>query len=460
MSQASLHIVILAAGKGTRMKSSVPKVLHTLAGKAFICHVLDTVSSFNAKKISVVVGHGAEQLKSSLSPVYPDLHYVEQTEQLGTGHAVQQAAPDIDDQDTVVILYGDVPLVRAETIKALLQGVDQDHLSLLTICLDDPTGYGRILRDRNGQVSGIVEQKDATEQQLGIHEVNTGLLAIHGARLKAYLRGLRNNNKQGEYYLTDVIAMAVADKMVVGTVNASSEIEVAGVNDRQQQAALERAYQQRVATQLMQEGVCLTDPSRFDCRGTVTAGLDCTIDINCIFEGEVKLGDNVQIGAHCHLRNVTIGNNTVIKPYSSLEQSVVGQACEIGPFARLRPGTQLADNAKIGNFVEVKNAQVGEHSKVNHLSYIGDTDLGAEVNIGAGTITCNYDGVNKHRTTIGDKVFVGSNSALIAPVSLGEGSTIGAGSVITQNVEANKLALSRAPQRTISGWQRPVKNKK
>ena len=448
-----LDIVILAAGKGTRMKSDLPKVLHPIAGKSLLEHVIQTASPLSDRSLNIIVGHGADTVKSMLK----GHNFILQEQQLGTGHAVQQALPYVHDDAIVLILYGDVPLIKQDTLQRLINSVNPNALGLLTVTLDNPQGYGRILRDTTGQVTAIVEQKDASEEQLAIAEVNTGVMAVNASHLKQWLPALSNNNAQGEYYLTDIIAMAKSQGVAIETEQPSNEWEVLGVNDRRQQAELERIYQQTLAEQLLIDGVSLIDPARFDCRGELTVGHDVVIDINCIIKGNVTIGDNVTIGAHCILDNVTIGSGSVIKDHTMLEDCDIHQHCTIGPFARLRPGTVLSDHAKIGNFVETKKAHVGKGSKINHLSYVGDATLGESVNIGAGTITCNYDGVNKHKTTIGDDVFVGSNSSLVAPVSLEKGSTIGAGSTINKSVKENTLSLTRSPQQVLTGWKRPTK---
>lgn len=452
-----LDVVILAAGKGTRMNSNRPKVLHSIAGKPMLHHVIDSVDALNANAIQklVVVGHGAEQVITSVAD--RDCQCVTQTEQLGTGHAVMQALPALRPDALVLILYADVPLISADSLQALMASAVDGAMGLMTVELPNPSGYGRILRNDGGDVLAIVEEKDATPEQKTITEVNTGIMAVPAAKLTEWLPELSNDNAQGEYYLTDIIAKARADGTAINVYQSPSVEEVEGVNNRRQQAKLERLYQQRQAEALLDRGVYLADPGRFDCRGTLVAGRDVEIDINVIIEGSVELGDNVKIGANCHIKDSTVASNTEIKANSVLESAVVADACVIGPFARLRPGTILHSGAKVGNFVEVKKAVIGEGSKVNHLSYIGDCEMGARVNVGAGTITCNYDGINKFKTAIGDDVFVGSNSALVAPVTLGNSATVGAGSVVTHDVKANELTVARARQRAIAGWQRPVK---
>ncbi len=450
-----LEVVILAAGKGTRMRSDLPKVLHPLAGKPFLRHVVDRAADVDAASTFVVVGHGAEQVQRVMDD--SKLRYVEQKEQRGTGHAVQQALPHVSDDATVLILYGDVPLISATTLAELVEKVGDSSMGLLTVTLDDPMGYGRIVRDASGAVQAIVEQKDASAEQLTIQEVNTGVMAVRATDLKRWLPKLSDNNAQKEYLLTDIIAMANADGVSVVTAQPDHAHEVLGVNNRQQQAELERIYQRVTAEALMQEGLTLLDPQRFDCRGSLTVGKDCVIDVNCVFEGEVVLGDGVTIGPNCHIKDSTIADGAEIKSHSVLESATVGELCAVGPFARLRPQTVLAKKAKIGNFVEIKKSAIGEDSKVSHLSYVGDAAVGNSVNIGAGTITCNYDGVNKFVTTIGDGVFVGSNTALVAPVALGANVTVAAGSVVTVDADNDALVVARSRQRTIDGWVRPTK---
>ena len=451
-----LSVVILAAGKGTRMYSDLPKVLHPIAGKPMVKHVIDTVKHLNARQINLIYGHGANLLKEKLAD--EPVNWVFQAEQLGTGHAMQQAAPFFADDENIVMLYGDAPLIQQSTLERLIAQKPENGIALLTVKLDNPTGYGRIIRE-NGSVVAIVEQKDASAEQLKIQEVNTGVMVASGASFKKWLGNLNNNNAQGEYYITDVIAMANEDGFQVQAVQADEFMEVEGVNNRLQLAALERFYQKKQAEKLLLAGVTLSDPSRFDVRGTVEHGKDVSIDVNVILEGNVKLGNNVKIGAGCVLKNVTVGDNVEIKPYSVLEDAVIGEKSAIGPFSRLRPGTQLAEGAHVGNFVEIKNAQVGKGSKVNHLTYVGDAEVGRNVNIGAGVITCNYDGANKFKTIIGDDVFVGSDSQLVAPVEIANGATIGAGSTITKNVAEGELVITRVAQKHIQGWQRPTKKK-
>lgn len=454
---SNVSVIILAAGQGSRMKSALPKVLHPVAGKALVQHVIDTSYQLNAKKIIVVYGHGGDIVPRTIND--DKIRWVVQQEQLGTGHAVDQAIPEVEDADIAVILYGDVPLINKETLGRLIDQAHKD-LALLTVNLDDPTGYGRIVRNADGQVERIVEHKDASDEEKQISEINTGILAVNAGKLRGWLTRLDNSNAQGEYYLTDVIAMAVADGMAVNTVNPQSEQEVLGVNSRAQLAELERFYQLSHAQALMEQGVSVIDPNRLDVRGKVTVGKDVTLDINVILEGEVTIGDNVSIGANCVIKDAIIENGVIIQPMCSVEQAVIGVNSKIGPFARIRPGTKLAEQTQIGNFVEIKNSNVSKGSKINHLSYIGDTDMGEGVNIGAGTITCNYDGANKFRTEIGDNAFIGSDTQLVAPVKVGDGATIGAGSTITKDTPDNELTLTRAKQTSIKGWQRPTKTRK
>lgn len=437
------------------MKSALPKVLHAVAGRPMLHHVIATARQLGAAQIHAVIGHGAEQVKAATAN--QPVNWVLQQEQLGTGHAVDQALPDLPDDARVLVLYGDVPLTSAATLEALVSTINNDTLGLLTVTLDDPQGYGRILRDDEGKVTAIVEQKDASASQLQIREVNTGILAVSARRLKAWLPQLSNRNAQGEYYLTDIIAMAVDHGMQVSVSQPANAFEVQGVNNRLQLAELERWYQRREADRLMTEGATLADPARVDVRGNLTIGNDILIDVNVVFEGDVELGDGVSIGPGCVIRDAKIAAGADIKAHSVIEGADIGSCAQIGPFARLRPGTRLAADTKVGNFVETKKAVVGEGSKINHLSYVGDASLGRNVNVGAGTITCNYDGVNKHQTVIGDGVFVGSNTSLVAPVTLAEGATIGAGSTITRDVSDRELAVARGRQRNIADWDRPVK---
>lgn len=451
-----LHVVILAAGQGSRMKSSLPKVLHKIAGRPMLHHVIVTAQTLCAAGIHGVIGHGADQVKTASAD--HKVNWVMQDQQLGTGHAVAQALPDLPDDARVLVLYGDVPLTTSDTLQGLVQNLDDKTLGLLTVTLSNPQGYGRILRNSAGQVTAIVEQKDASVEQLAICEVNTGILAVSARHLKTWLPQLSSSNVQGEYYLTDIIAMAVQAGMTVKVAQPDNAFEVQGVNNRVQLAELERWYQSREAGRLMTEGATLADPARVDVRGELSIGNDVLIDINVVFIGKVTLGSHVSIGPGCVITDSTIADGAQIHAHSVLEQASVGENAQVGPFARLRPGTQLAANTKVGNFVETKKTIMGEGSKINHLSYIGDATLGAGVNVGAGTITCNYDGVNKFQTVLGDDVFVGSNSSLVAPVTVGAGATIGAGSTITKDVAAQELAVARGRQRNIPGWQKPKKH--
>jgi len=439
------------------MKSAQPKVLHPLANKPLINHVLAAARSLTPAQIVIVYGHGGEQLQEQITD--QGLEWVEQAEQKGTAHAVSQAMPLFGALDKVLVLYGDVPLIRPDTLRRLISETDSE-LGLLTLNLDDPTGYGRIVRDPAGAVSSIVEQKDATPEQLAIREINTGILLAGAKKLNNWLGQISNQNSQGEYYLTDVIGLAVRDGVSVHTAQPEYSFEAKGVNTRGQLAVLERIYQQQQANRLMAGGVTLIDPARFDLRGDLIHGQDVEIDINVIIEGEVTLGSNVSIGANSVLRNVNIGDGVTILENCVIEDARIGNDCRIGPFSRIRPGTDLIGGAHVGNFVEIKNSRIGLGSKINHLSYVGDSEVGEAVNIGAGTITCNYDGANKHKTIIGDRAFIGSNTALVAPVTVGDNATIGAGSVITKPAEADKLTLTRARQMTMNNWKRPVKEPK
>ena len=450
-----LGVVVLAAGQGTRMRSDLPKVLHPLAGRPLLSHVLDAAHALGARRVCVVYGHGGEAVPAAMARY--DCDWVEQAERLGTAHAVMQGMPAMAAMDRVLVLYGDVPLIRPETLERLAAEAAAVPLALLTMRLADPSGYGRIVRAHDGRILRIVEHKDACEAELGIDEVNTGILIADRARLDAWLGQVGNANSQGEYYLTDVVAMAVAEGAEIASVQPANEEEVAGVNDRVQLAALERWYQHREAERLMRAGVTLLDPARFDLRGRLQAGRDVTIDVNCVLEGEVRLGDRVRVGPNCWLRDCAVGADTQIFANCVIDGARIGAGALVGPFSRLRPEADLADGTHVGNFVEIKKAQVGQGSKVNHLTYIGDARIGTGVNIGAGTITCNYDGANKHLTVIGDGAFIGSNTALVAPVTVGQGATIGAGSTIGRNAPAGKLTLTRAPQVTVEGWQRPRK---
>lgn len=451
----NLHVVILAAGQGTRMRSKLPKVLHPVAGKPMLGHVIDCARTLKPTKIHVVIGHGAELVREHLDA--EDLNWVLQSEQLGTGHAVAQALPAIVDADQILVLYGDVPLLRAETLEKLSKQAGTQALGMLTVNMVNPTGYGRIVRDASGQVQAIIEQKDASAEQLLITEGNTGIMALPGSQAARWLNSLSNQNAQGEYYLTDVVAMAVAEQVQVEVAQPEDEPEVLGANNRAQLAVLEAEYRRRQAERLMTEGVTLADPLRIDVRGEVTVGRDISIDVNVVLEGTVVIEDDVIIDANCVLRNCRIGAGSHIKAFSHIEDATLAADCDVGPYARLRPGTNLARGARIGNFVETKKANIGEGSKVNHLSYIGDAEVGPGVNIGAGTITCNYDGVNKHLTTIEEGAFIGTNTALVAPVTVGARATTAAGSTITVDIPADSLGVSRAHQRNIEGWKRPSK---
>lgn len=452
----SLDIVILAAGQGTRMRSALPKVLHPIAGRSMLGHVIHSARELDPVGIHVVIGHGAEQVRAALQA--SDIHFVVQAQQLGTGHAVAQAQPGLA-SSTTLVLYGDVPLIQPATLKALLAKASETQVALLTVNLADPTGYGRIIRDAQGRVTAIIEHKDATEAQRQVREGNTGILALPTVLLAGWMARLSNNNVQGEYYLTDIIAMAVADGLEVGTETAMQPMEVQGANDRRQLAELERFYQQREAERLMAAGVTLRDPARLDVRGEVIAGRDVMIDVNVVLEGHVVIEDDVQIGANVFIKDCTLKRGAVIKPFTHLEGASVGEGADAGPFARLRPGTVLEEKAHVGNFVELKNAHMGPGAKAGHLSYLGDASVGARANIGAGTITCNYDGANKHRTELGADVFIGSNNALVAPVKVGDGATTAAGSTITVDIPEQQLGVARARQRNIDGWKRAEKKK-
>ncbi|MEC7119280.1 MAG: bifunctional UDP-N-acetylglucosamine diphosphorylase/glucosamine-1-phosphate N-acetyltransferase GlmU [Pseudomonadota bacterium] len=449
----ALSVIILAAGKGTRMNSRLPKVLQPLANRPLLAHVLQCAERLSADRTIVVYGHGGAAVQAAFTD--PAIDWVEQAEQLGTGHAVQVTLPVLPTQGQSLILYGDVPLVQPDTLKRL-QVAAQSGLAMITQTLDNPTGYGRIVREA-GQIVRIVEQKDADKNVRAIQEVNTGIYCVDNALLHRWLPNLSNHNAQSEYYLTDIVAMAAADGIAIGSIQPSQDFEVEGVNDRRQLAGLERRYQRYQADQLLLTGVTLLDPDRFDLRGRLSVGQDVLIDVNVVIEGDCYLGDGVRIGAGCLLKNARIGAGTQVQPYSVLDDVTIGASATVGPFARLRPGTELADDAHIGNFVEVKNSRIGRGSKANHLAYIGDAVVGAGSNIGAGTITCNYDGARKHQTVIGERAFIGSNSSLVAPVSIGDGATVGAGSVVTKSVEAGSLAVARGSQRNIANYQRPVK---
>ncbi|GAA5443795.1 bifunctional protein GlmU [Microbulbifer sp. NBRC 101763] len=450
----TIDVVILAAGKGSRMHSDLPKVLHPIGGIPMLGRVIEAARQLGEVEITVVIGHGAEMVREHFAD--SGVHFVEQAEQLGTGHAVAQAIPNFREGATVLVLYGDVPLVKSGTLQSLLSAADKGP-ALLSVEMANPAGYGRIVRDEAGRVLAIVEEKDADADTLAIREVNTGILAAPAELLSRWLPELSCDNAQGEYYLTDVIARSVSEEMAVTGVRASDVLEVSGVNSRSQQAQMERALQHSRALALMNAGTTLLDPARIDIRGSLECDTDVSIDINCIFEGRVTLGKGVQIGPNCLLKNCHLAEGTRVEANSIIEDAEVGEACTVGPFARLRPGTELAAGAKVGNFVETKKAKVGVGSKINHLSYVGDAVIGEAVNIGAGTITCNYDGVNKSLTEIGDGAFIGSNTALVAPVKVGSGATVGAGSTITREVGSEELAVARGKQRNINGWQRPTK---
>ena len=452
-----LSVIILAAGQGTRMRSRLPKVLQPLAGKPLLGHVLDTSEAMGADDICVVHGHGGDQVQAIFSE--NSLRWALQAEQLGTGHAVQQALPETPDDNLVLILAGDVPLLTTDSLHALIDDTNLDGLSVLTVDMPDPTGYGRIVR-KDDAVTAIVEQKDATADQLQINEINTGVMVASGRNLKRWIANLDNDNSQGEYYLTDIIAMAVSEGIAVKGIKAGDPAEVMGINDKRQLADAERAYQARAVNRLMVQGVGFADPARVDIRGTLQCGQDVYIDVNAVFEGKVTLGDNVVIESNTLVRNSELGADTVVHSNSHIEGATTGESCEIGPFGRLRPGAQLGNNVKVGNFVEVKNSVIADGSKVNHLTYIGDADIGSDVNVGAGTITCNYDGANKHRTVIGDGAFIGSGVELVAPVTVGSNANIGAGSTINKNAPDDQLTVARSKQVTIPGWKRPVKQPK
>ena len=453
----SLSVVILAAGKGTRMKSSKPKVLHELANKPLVEHVYDTAKSLGAEEVVVVYGHGGEMVKKACA--HFDAKWVEQKEQLGTGHAVKQAFESINLNNNILVLYGDVPLTSQRTLEDLLEGTE-NKIGLLTVDLDNPFGYGRIIRSKDNKVTGIVEQKDASDEQQKILEVNSGILSCQGETLQRLLSEINNQNSQGEYYLTDIFALAANEGIEIKTSKATQSYEVEGVNNRLQLATLERIHQRNIANALMTEGVALADPARLDVRGNVSISNDVYIDVNVVLEGNVKIGSGSNIGPNCVIMNSTIGDNVNIKANCVLENAVVDAGCEVGPFARLRPDTHLYESAKVGNFVEIKKANIGKGSKVNHLSYVGDTEMGENVNVGAGTITCNYDGANKHKTVIGNNVFVGSDTQIVAPVTIADGVTIGAGATITKDVQdEDSLVISRSPQKSIKGWERPTKYK-
>lgn len=450
-----VHVIVLAAGQGSRMKSDLPKVIHPLSGKPMLQHVLDTVNQLHVDRIHIVVGHGSEQVKEIINDA--SVNWCFQAEQLGTGHAVAQALDDIPMGAKVLILYGDVPLTRKETLENMLESVNPTELALLTVVLNDPSGYGRIIRDSESNIIAIVEEKDASDDEKAVPEVNTGIIAISSDTLKNLVPSLGNNNAQGEYYLTDIIALSVENGSQIVSHHPQHEQEVQGVNNKLQLCELECWNQSMISEQLMLSGVTLFDPNRIDVRGKLDCGRDVTIDLNCIFEGEVVLGNGVTVGPNCLIKNSTISANTVIHANSIIDSSYIGQEASVGPFARIRPGTTLKNRTKVGNFVETKKTTVGEGSKINHLSYVGDATLGSQVNVGAGTITCNYDGVNKFETELGDGVFVGSNTSLVAPIKIGDNATIGAGSTVTKDVEPEQLAIARTKQRNINDWSRPTK---
>ncbi|MGH8788001.1 MAG: bifunctional UDP-N-acetylglucosamine diphosphorylase/glucosamine-1-phosphate N-acetyltransferase GlmU [Cupriavidus necator] len=453
-----MNIVILAAGMGKRMYSDLPKVLHPVAGRPMLAHVLDTARALSPSRLVVVVGHGAEHVREAVAAA--DVAFAEQPQQLGTGHAVMQALPLLDDSQPTLVLYGDVPLTSAATLQALVAEAGTQRFGVLTVEMPDPTGYGRIVRDAAGSIVRIVEQKDASDAEKAIREINTGIIVCPTGHLRKWLSTLRNDNAQGEYYLTDTVERAVADGVETVSAQPAAIWETLGVNSKLQLAEVERIHQGNQARRLLEAGVTLLDPARIDVRGELSCGRDVTIDVGCVFEGRVHLEDGVRIGAHCVIRNSTIGAGAQVHPFCHIDEARVGPAGRIGPYARLRPGTELGEDVHIGNFVEVKNAQVAAHSKANHLAYVGDATVGSRVNIGAGTITCNYDGVNKHRTVIEDDVFIGSDTQLVAPVTVRRGATLGAGTTLTKEAPADKLTLSRAKQLTIDAWQRPVKQPK
>jgi bifunctional UDP-N-acetylglucosamine pyrophosphorylase/glucosamine-1-phosphate N-acetyltransferase len=450
-----LSIIILAAGQGTRMKSSRPKVVHPVAGRPMLQHVVDTSRLLDPGEVIVVIGHASEQIREAMKG--QELKFVEQSQQLGTGHAVAQCLDELSDGNDVLVLYGDVPLITADTLEALLKHSRDSSVGILSFVPENAHGYGRILRGENGNVGAIVEDKDANEEERKVRESNSGILFINGNNVRQLVEKLDDKNVQSEFYLTDVVKHAVDEGLNVSATICESANEVCGVNNHAQLAEVERIYRRRAAEELMLQGVKLYDPGRIDVRGRLQVGCDVEIDINCIFEGDVTLADNVHVGANCVIRNSTIGAGSRILPMTTIDEAVIGCQVSIGPYARIRPGTECDDDVKIGNFVETKKARIGSGSKVNHLSYIGDTNMGSGVNIGAGTITCNYDGVNKFETVIEDNVFVGSDTQLVAPVTIGRGSTIGAGSTITRDTPANKLTLSRAKQITLETWKKPTR---
>ena len=458
-----MNVVILAAGMGKRMQSALPKVLHPLAGKPLLRHVIDTARSLSPQKLCVIYGHGGAAVPDMVSALAQEtgvsIDTALQQPQLGTGHAVMQAVPQLDDGAATLVLYGDVPLTTADTLRRLVEAAGSDKLGILTVEQANPFGLGRIVRE-NGHIVRIVEEKDASEAERAIREINSGIMAIPTRHLKKWLAALSNNNAQGEYYLTDIVAQAVADGVPVVSAQPSGEWEVAGVNSKVQLAELERRHQLNIAHALLEKGVTLMDPARIDVRGELVCGRDVVIDVGCVFEGRVELADGVKVGANCVLVGATVGAGANIKPFCHIDGATIGAASQIGPYARLRPGTELGEDVHVGNFVEVKNSTVAAHSKANHLAYIGDATVGSRVNVGAGVITCNYDGANKFRTVIEDEVFVGSDSQLVAPVTIGKGATIGAGTTLTKDAPAGKLTISRPKQITIEGWKRPVKVKK
>ncbi|MEM5432884.1 bifunctional UDP-N-acetylglucosamine diphosphorylase/glucosamine-1-phosphate N-acetyltransferase GlmU [Cupriavidus oxalaticus] len=453
-----MNIVILAAGMGKRMVSDLPKVLHPVAGRPMLAHVLDTARALSPSRLVVVVGHGAEHVREAVAA--DDVAFAEQAQQLGTGHAVMQALPLLDDSQPTLVLYGDVPLTTAATLKALVAEAGTERFGVLTVEMPDPTGYGRIVRDAAGSIVRIVEQKDASEAIKAIREINTGIIVCPTGHLRRWLSTLGNDNAQGEYYLTDTVERAATEGVEIVSAQPAAIWETLGVNSKLQLAEVERIHQGNQARRLLESGVTLLDPARIDVRGELTCGRDVTIDVGCVFEGRVHLEDGASIGAHCVVRNSTVGAGAQLHPFCHVDSARIGPAGRIGPYARLRPGTELGEDVHIGNFVEVKNAQVAAHSKANHLAYVGDATVGSRVNIGAGTITCNYDGVNKHRTVIEDDVFIGSDTQLVAPVTVRRGATLGAGTTLTKEAPADKLTLSRAKQMTVDAWQRPVKQPK
>lgn len=456
-----IQTIILAAGKGSRMKSELPKVLHQIAGKPLVQHVIDSCQSLGASDCHLVIGHGGELVKETVNGGRVKLTYAEQKEQLGTGHAVKVALPDLLDDSPTLILYGDVPLINHQTLSELveLHNNNPSGIALMTCFLDNPTGYGRIVRDSANKVTGIVEHKDSTDEQKKINEINTGILCCNSSQLKEWISRLNSDNAQGEYYLTDIISMAVSDGELVETAQPKDLFEVEGINTLRQLAELERVWQREMANQLMDGGVTFRDPNRFDLRGSLTCEESVVIDVNCVIEGHVNLRQGAQIGANVYLKDCTIGPNSVIKPNSVIEEAIIEDGCSVGPFARLRPGTKMKTDTHVGNFVEVKKSTIGKGSKAGHLSYIGDSEIGKNVNIGAGTITCNYDGANKHKTIIEDDAFIGSDSQLVAPVRIGRGATVGAGTTVTSDVLPESLTISRVKQKQIESWERPKKNK-